>query len=103
MPNNKKETWMFFEHGDDEIQIRSWDKKLNAAIRKMKAEHPETVWIRANDDDEPGFLWCAVKMENFVFYPVPPMSEKGKRAQSENGKRHAGNLKNNVSRTKIQL
>ena len=37
MPRAKKETHLFFEQGDDEIQIRSWDKNLNAAIRKMKA------------------------------------------------------------------
>ena len=34
MPRAKKETHLFFEQGDDEIQIRSWDKNLNAAIRK---------------------------------------------------------------------
>ena len=32
MPRAKKETHLFFEHGDDELQIRSWDKNLNAAI-----------------------------------------------------------------------
>ena len=31
MPRAKKETHLFFEQGDDEIQIRSWDKNLNAA------------------------------------------------------------------------
>lgn len=93
MPRAKKETHLFFEQGDDEIQIRSWDKNLNAAIRKMKAAHPETVWIRENDDDEPGFLWGAVRLENITFKTLPPTSGKSRTAHSENGKRHAGNLK----------
>ena len=36
MPRPKKETHLFFEQGEDEIQIRSWDKDLNAAVRKLK-------------------------------------------------------------------
>ena len=93
MPRPKKETHLFFEQGEDEIQIRSWDKDLNAAVRKLKEKHPDLVWIRANDDDEPGFLWGAVKLENFLFYPIPPRTEKSRIAQTENGKRHAKNLK----------
>ena len=93
MPRPKKETHLFYEQGEDEIQIRSWDKDLNAAVRKLKKKHPELVWIRANDDDEPGFLWGAVKLENFLFYPIPPRTEKSRRAQTENGKRHTKNLK----------
>ena len=93
MPRSKKETHLFFEQGEDEIQIRSWDKDLNAAVRKLQEKHPDLVWIRANDDDEPGFLWGAVKLENFLFYPIPPRTEKSRRAQTENGKRHTKNLK----------
>ena len=93
MPRPKKETHLFYEQGEDEIQIRSWDKDLNAAIRKLKEKHPDLVWIRANDDDESGFLWGAVKLENFLFYPIPPRTEKSKKAQTENGKRHMKNLK----------
>ena len=93
MPRPKKETHLFFEQGEDEIQIRSWDKDLNAAIRKLKEKHPDLVWIRSNDDDEPGFLWGAVKLENFLFYPIPPRTEKSRRAQTENGKHHAKNRK----------
>ena len=93
MPRSKKETHLFFEQGEDEIQIRSWDKDLNAAVRKLQEKHPDLVWIRANDDDEPGFLWGAVKLENFLFYPIPPRTEKSRRAQIENGKRHTKNLK----------
>ena len=70
MPRGKKETHLFFEQGDDELQIRSWDQNLNAAIRKMKAAHPETVWIRENDDDEPGFLWGAVRARRIGPEPV---------------------------------
>ena len=97
MPRPKKETHLFFEQGEDEIQIRSWDKDLNAAVRKLKEKHPDLVWIRANDDDEPGFLWGAVKLTNFLFYPIPPRTEKSKTAQSQNGKRHAENLKHQKS------
>jgi len=93
MPRPKKETHLFFEQGEDEIQIRSWDKDLNTAVMRLKAKHPDLVWIRANDDDEPGFLWGAVKLENFLFYPIPPRTEKSRRAQTENGKRHVKNLK----------
>ena len=93
MPRPKKETHLFFEQGEDEIQIRSWDKDLNAAVRKLKEKYPDLVWIRANDDDEPGFLWGAVKLENFLFYPILPRTEKSKKAQTENGKRHMKNLK----------
>ena len=97
MPRAKKETHLFFEQGDDEIQIRSWDKDLNAAVRKLKEKHPDLVWIRENDDDEPGYLWAAVKLKNFLFYPIPPRSEKSKRTQTENGKSHTNNLKNQKS------
>ena len=93
MPRPKKETHLFYEQGDDEIQIRSWDKDLNAAVRKLKEKHPDLVWLRANDDNEPSFLWGAVKLENFLFYPIPPRTVESKRAQTENGKRHAKNLK----------
>ena len=72
MSRPKKETHLFYEQGDDEIQIRSWDKDLNAAVRKLKEKHPDLVWIRGNDDDEPGYLWAAVKLTNFLFYPIPP-------------------------------
>ena len=61
MARPKKETHLFFEQGADEIQIRSWDKDLNAAVRKLKEKYPDAVWIRENDEDEPGYLWGAVK------------------------------------------
>ena len=94
MARPKKETHLFFEQGADEIQIRSWDKDLNAAVLRLKAKHPDAVWIRENADDEPGFLWGAVRRENFSFHTVPPRSERAKAAHSENGKRHTDNLKN---------
>ena len=93
MARPKKETHLFFEQGDDEIQIRSWEKDLNAAVRKLKEKYPDAVWIRENDEDEPGYLWGAVKRENLSFHTVPPRSDKCKKAQSTNGKRHADNLK----------
>ena len=46
MARPKKETHLFFEQGADEIQIRSWDKDLNAAVMRLKTKHPDAVWIR---------------------------------------------------------
>ncbi len=43
MSRAEKETVISYVHGDDEIHIRSWDKRLNAAIRKLKADEPEAV------------------------------------------------------------
>ena len=94
MARPKKETHLFFEQGADEIRIRSRDKDLNAAVMRLKAKHPDAVRIREIAGDEPGFLWGAVKRENFSFHTVPPRSERAKTAQTENGKRHADNLKN---------
>ena len=65
MPRPKKETHLFYEQGDDEIQIRSWDKDLNAAVRKLKEKHPDLIWIRGNDDDEPGYLWAADRARRY--------------------------------------
>ena len=85
MPRPKKETHLFFEQGEDEIQIRSWDKDLNAAVRKLKEKHPDLVWIRANDDDEPGFLWGAVKLKTFCFTPSRRAPRKAKRRSPRTG------------------
>ena len=79
MARPKKETHLFFEQGADEIQIRSWDKDLNAAVMRLKTKHPDAVWIRENADDEPGFLWGAVRRENFSFHTIP--SRPGPREQ----------------------
>ena len=87
MSQAKKETVISYVHGDDEIHIRSRDKRLNAAVRK-----PEAVWN--NDDDaESGFLWAAVKCVHLTFRTVRTPSDRSRAAMSEAGKQHAGNLK----------
>ena len=99
MPRPKKETHLFFEQGDDEIQIRSWDKDFNAAVRKQKEKYPDTVWIRANDDEEPGFLWGAVKLVNFLFYPHP--AANGEKQTGANRKRQAPRRQSEKQQTKM--
>ena len=93
MARPKKETHLFFEQGEDEIQIRSWDKDLNAAVRKLKVDEPDAVWIRENDDDEPGYLWAAVKRDHFAFRALRSQSPECRAAKAKAGKQHTGNLK----------
>ena len=95
MPRAKKETVISYVHGEDEIQIRSWDKRLNAAIRKLKQNEPEAVWIMDDDEAEPGYLWAAVKCGHLTFRTIHSPTEKGRVAMSEAGKRHSGNLWHN--------
>ena len=93
MSRAEKETTISYVHGGDEIHIRSWDKHLNAAIRKLKADEPEAVWIN-NDDAESGFLWAAVKCGHLTFRTVRTPNDRSRAAMSDAGKQHAGNLKN---------
>ena len=95
MPRVKKETVISYVHGEDEIQIRSWDKRLNTAIRKLKQDEPEAVWIMDDDEAEPGYLWAAVKCGHLTFRTIRSPTEKGHAAMSEAGKRHTGNLRHN--------
>ena len=87
-----KETHLWFEKGDDEIQIESYSKKLNEAILELNKNVPGAVYII--DDEEPGFLRAAVKLTRLTFRTIKPQSEKTKKAFSENGKRNSKNLKN---------
>lgn len=87
-----KETHLWFENGDDEIQVESYWKDLNEAIFDLQKTVPDDVVII--DDEEPGFLRAAVKLKNITFMILPPQSEETKKAQSENGKRNSKNLKN---------
>ena len=87
-----KETHLWFEKGDDEIQIESYSKKLNEAIIELNKNIPGAVYII--DDEEPGFLRAAVKLKSITFMMLTPQSEKSKKAKSENGKRNIKNLKN---------
>ncbi len=86
-----KETHLWFEKGDDEIQIESYSKKLNEAILELNKNVPGAVYII---DKERGFLRAAVKLKNITFMMLSPQSEETKKAQSENGKRNQKNLKN---------
>lgn len=92
MSRAEKETVISYIHGDDEIQVRSWDKHLNAAIRKLKADEPDTVWIN-EDDAETGFLWAAVKRGHLTFRTVRTPSKAARAARSASGKQHTSNLK----------
>ena len=87
-----KETHLWFEKSDDEIQTESYTKKLNEAILELKENVPGAVYII--DDEEPGFLRAAVKLKNITFMMLTPQSEETKKAKSENGKRNSKNLKN---------
>ena len=93
MARSAKETHIFYVHGSGEIQIRSWHKGLNAAIRKLQQDEPEAVWIVDDDEAEPGYLWAAVKRGHLTFRTVRSPTEKSRAAQSAAGKRHAGNLR----------
>ena len=93
MPRVKKETVISYVHGEDEIQIRSWAKRLNAAIRKLKQDEPETVWILDDDEADPSYLGAAVKCGHLTFRTIRSPTEKGRAAMSEAGKRYAGNLR----------
>ena len=86
-----KETHLWFENGDDEIQVESYWKDLNEAIFDLQKTVPDDVVII---DDEPGFLRAAVKLKSITFMMLPPQSEETKKAKSENGKRNSKNLKN---------
>ncbi len=81
--------------GDDEIQVDSYDKKLNKQVLKLKEEEPDAVYI-IYDDEAPAFLRAAVKMTNISisFHRTkepPELTEAQKKARSENGKRAVEN------------
>ena len=90
-----KETHLWFENGDDEIQVESYWKDLNEAIFDLQKTVPDDVVII--DDEESGFLRAAVKLTRLTFRTIKPQSEKTKKAFSENGKRNSKNLKNQKS------
>ena len=87
-----KETHLWFENGDDEIQVESYWKDLNEAIFDLQKTVPDDVVII--DDEELGFLRAAVKLTRLTFRTIKPQSEETKKAFSENGKRNSKNLKN---------
>ena len=87
-----KETHLWFENGDDEIQVESYWKDLNEAIFDLQKTVPDDVVII--DDEEPGFLRAAVKLTRLTFRTIKPKKKKTKKAFSENGKQNSKNLKN---------
>ena len=93
IPRKIKECHLFYKIGDDEIQIDSFDKKLNTDILKLSEEEPSAVFI-INDESKPLYLRAAVKMKNISFLFRKTPSAKAKKSRSENGKRHINNLKN---------
>ncbi len=92
--------------GDDEIQVESWDKKLNMEVLKLHKDEPDAVVI-LYDDDAPAFLRAAVKMTNISisFHKIKKneLTEAQKKARSENGKRalNNNNLRNQKAGDKI--
>ncbi len=92
--------------GDDEIQVESWDKKLNKEVLKLHKDEPDAVVI-LYDDDAPAFLRAAVKMTNISisFHKIKKneSTEAQKKARSENGKRalNNNNLRNQKAGDKI--
>lgn len=94
MSKQEKELHLFMPIGDDEIQVESWDKKLNKEILKLKEKEPDAVYI-IYDDDAPAFLRAAVRMTNFTVSVhetgKKEITEAQKKARSENGKRALNN------------
>lgn len=93
IPRKTKECHLFYGIGDDEIQIDSFDKKLNESVLHLAEKEPAAVVI-INGEDKPAYLRAAVKMKNLSIQFHKTVSDKAKKSRSENGKRHTGNLKN---------
>ncbi len=91
MPRRKRETHIWFVHGEDVINVESYSKKLNARIMKLKEDEPDSVTVLDHDTD---FLRAEVMKERLTFRFVKPLSEKSRAALSESGKRNKSNLKN---------
>ena len=94
MPRKKRETHLWFTQGDDVIEVESFDAKLNGLIGKLSADVPDAVCVYSDED---GCLRCSVRHCNLTFRTIRPLSAESKKAQSENGKRRAMNLKHRNS------
>ena len=84
--------------GDDEIQVDSYDRKVNKQIMKLYKEEPEAV-VMIYDEDAPAFLRAAVKVENvFISFrktrDKKDITEAQRKARSENGRKNKSNLIN---------
>ena len=92
IPRKTKECHLFYGIGDDEIQVDSFDKKLNESVLKLAEDEPGSVYI-IDDDDKPFYLRAAVKMKNLSIQFHKTVSDKARKSRSENGRRHTDNLK----------
>ena len=92
IPRKVKECHLFYGIGDDEIQIDSFDKKLNESVLNLAEKEPGSVYI-IDDNDNPFYLRAAVKMTNMSIQFHKTVSDKTRKSRSENGIRHTGNLK----------
>ena len=87
-----KEFHAFYDVGDDEVQIDSFDRKMNEEVLALARAEPEAVWI-GYDEEAPDYLRAAVKNKNIVIAFRRSRSEETKKALSENGRKHAANLR----------
>lgn len=98
------EAHLFYGIGDNEIQVDSFDKKLNKEILKLQKKKPDAVYI-IYDDEAPAFLRAAVRMTNFTVSVhetnKKELTEAQRTARSENGKKHKDNLLNRKGGEKI--
>ena len=95
-----KELHLFMPVGDDEIQVDSYDRKVNKQILKLQKEEPEAV-VMIYDEDAPAFLRAAVKVENvsITFRKTAAkkeITEAQRKARSANGQKNKSNLLNNT-------
>ncbi|MCR5523790.1 MAG: hypothetical protein K6F64_09195 [Clostridia bacterium] len=95
-----KELHLFMPVGDDEIQVDSYDRKVNKQILKLQKEEPEAV-VMIYDEDAPAFLRAAVKVENvsITFRKTAvkkEITEAQRKARSANGQKNKSNLLNNT-------
>lgn len=96
MPRKKRETHLWFTQGEDVIEVESYNARLNEMIGKLDADVPDAVCVYSDED---GCLRCSVRRRNLTFRTIRPPSAESKQAQSENGKRHADNLKRGSKET----
>ncbi len=92
MGRKPKEFHAFYDVGDDEVQIDSFDRKMNEEVLALARAEPEAVWI-GYDEEAPDYLRAAVKNKNIVIAFRRSRSEETKKALSENGRKHAANLR----------
>ena len=70
----------------------TFDRKMNEEVLALARAEPEAVWI-GYDEEEPDYLRAAVKNKNIVIAFRRSRSEETKKALSENGRKHAANLR----------